>query len=205
MTRARFLKLSLCTLAVLCVHIFVLLPGTLRADAAPARGKLKSAGSGSGTPQSAAPLPSPLPKRGNIAVLVKGWSQQHNASTAALIIQRLTAKGYKVVDQNKLAAIRQSKAAIAALDGDINAIMKLSSQYGVGTTITVNAEAGQSMVNEFGLYTGTASVAVMAVTSGGNMVFSDTVRGKQVGYTPEEAAQKAIETAALLAVDRMAQ
>jgi hypothetical protein len=206
MTRARFLKLLLCALAALCVYISVLPPEALRAEAAPARGKLKSVtGAGAGKPQPSEPLPEPLPKRGNIAVLVDGWSPQHNASTAALVVQRLTKGGYKVVDQNKLAAIRQSKAAVAALDGDIGAIVKLSSQYGVGTTITISAEAGQPRRNEFGLYTGTASVAVMAVTSGGKMIFSDTVRGKQVGYTPDEAAQKAIEAAALLAVDRMVQ
>jgi hypothetical protein len=149
--------------------------------------------------------PEPLPKKGSIAVLVKGVSDHHNASVAALVSQRLVAAGYKVVDPNKLAAMRRSAAARLALEGNVEAIMNLSKQYGVGTTITVNAQTGWPVLNEFKLYTGTSSAAVMAVTSGGRVVYSDTVQGKQVGYTEDEAAQKAIEAAALLAVDRMTQ
>jgi hypothetical protein len=148
--------------------------------------------------------PAPLPKKGTIAVLVKGVSEQHNASVAALVSQRLAANGYKIVDSQKLAAIRRSKAAMAALDGDVDALVRINSQYQVGTAITINAQAGRSVVNEFGLYTGTASVAIMAV-SGSNMVYSDTVQSKKVQYAPDEAAQAAIEAAALLAVDRMTQ
>ncbi|MCL2010286.1 MAG: hypothetical protein FWG71_07030, partial [Synergistaceae bacterium] len=144
-------------------------------------------------------------KRGTIAVLVNGVSPHHNATVAALVSQRLVAKGYNVVDQKRLAAIRESRLAMAALNGDMDAFLKISSQYGVGTTITINAQAGIPMFNEFQLLTGTASAAVMAVTSGGRIVYSDTVQGKQVGYTPDEAAQKAIEAAALLAVERMTQ
>jgi len=138
-------------------------------------------------------------------VLARGISDQHNASVAALVSQRLTARGYRVVDPGRLAAIRQHRIAIAALDGDIDAIIRLSSQFGVGTTITINAHAGQPVVNEFNLLTGTASVAVMAITSAGNIIYSDTVQGKQVGYSPHEASQKAVEAAALLAVNRMTQ
>jgi hypothetical protein len=172
---------------------------SFRAEAAIKKGKL------SNEPTRNDFRPEPLSKTGSIAVLVKGNWDHHNASVAALVSQRLVAKGYKVVDEKKLAAIRQSKVALAALNGDVDAIIRLSSQYGVGTTITLNAQAGAPVRNEFNLMTGTASVAVMAITSGGNIVYSDTVQGKQVGYTPDEAAQKAIEAAALQAVDRMTQ
>jgi hypothetical protein len=124
---------------------------------------------------------------------------------AALVSQRLTARGYRVVDEGRMAAIRRNRIAIAALDGDIDAIIRLSSQFGVGTTITINAQSGQPVTNEFNLLTGSASVAVMAVTSRGNIVYSDTVQGRNVGYTPDETSQRAIEEAALLAVDRMTQ
>ena len=195
MFRSRALKL----LCEFCVCIAILSTMNFpQADAAIRRGKLDSSPSQNNTFR-----PEPLPKNGSIAVLVRGISDHHNATVAAIISQRLVAKGYKVVDEEKLAAIRQSKVALAALNGDVDAIIRLSSQYGVGTTITLNAEAGQPVINEFNLLTGTASVAVRAVTSGGNVVYSDTVQGKQVGYTYDEAAQKAIEAAALLAVDRM--
>ena len=149
--------------------------------------------------------PEPLPKKGSVAVLVKGVSDHHNASVAALVSQQLVAKGYKVLDPNKLAAMRKSAAARLALEGNVEAIMNLGKKYGVGTTITINARTGRPVLNELNLYTGTSSTAVMAVTSGGSVVYSDSVQGKQVGYTSDEAAQKAIEAAALLAVERMTQ
>ena len=194
-----FCSRALKLICVFCVSITVLFTMNFpQADAAIRRGKLDSSPS-----QNNNFRPDPLPKAGSIAVLVKGISDHHNATVAAIVSQRLVAKGYKIVDEEKLAAIRQNKVAIAALNGDVDAIIRLSSQYGVGTTITINAEVGQPVVNEFDLMTGTASVAVMAVTSGGKIVYSDTVQGKQVGYTYDEAAQKSIEAAALLAVDRM--
>ena len=58
-------------------------------------------------------------------------------------------------------------------------------------------------LNEFQLYTGTSSVAVMVTASNGSQIYADTVAGKQVGYTPSEAKQKSLEAAAALAVKRM--
>ena len=69
--------------------------------------------------------------------------------------------------------------------------------------ITAQLQAGWPVVNDFRLYTGTASIAIMVMSSGGQMIYADTVDGKQVGYTRDEAAQKSIEAAAKLAVERM--
>jgi hypothetical protein len=121
------------------------------------------------------------------------------------MIQQLKAKGYTVKDKNELARIRNSKAADLALKGDVDAIMKLGSQYGVSTTITVSVTAGRPVTNEFGLQTGTASLAVRAISSGGREIFGDTVLSKQVGYTDDEARDKSIEAAAFEAVERMTQ
>jgi hypothetical protein len=65
--------------------------------------------------------------------------------------------------------------------------------------------AGRPVENEFKLLTGTASAAVRAISSGGVMLYGDTVSGKQVGYTPDEASQKALEAAVMAAADRMTQ
>jgi hypothetical protein len=146
----------------------------------------------------------PLPRKGSIAVLVKGPSEQHTASALSIMIQQLTAEGYKIMDQNKLAQIRKSKAAQYALEGNVDAIMKLSSQYGIAATVTVTVTAGEPVENEFYLMTGTASAAVKAISSGGAMLYGDTVSSKQVGYTPDEASQKAIEAAVRTAAERMA-
>ena len=144
-----------------------------------------------------------LPTKGSIAILTKGPSEQHTASVASILTRELVAKGYKVVDPDTLAAIRRSKAAALALDGNTDAIMKLGKQYGFSTMITAQLEAGRPVVNEFELYTGTSSIAIMVMSSGGQMIYADTVMGKQVGYTRDEAAQKSIESAAKLAVKRM--
>ena len=150
-----------------------------------------------------APAFASLPKTGSIAILAKGPSEQHAASVASILTRQLTASGYKVVDPNTLAAIRRNRAAEAALRGDVNAIMNLGRQYGFSTMITAQLEAGEPMTNEFRLFTGTSSIAVMAMSSGGQMIYADTVMGRQVGYTSSEAAQKSIEAAAQLAVRRM--
>lgn len=146
-----------------------------------------------------------LPKNGSIAILAKGPSEQHVASTTSLVTQQLMARGYKVVDQNKLANIRRSKAAALALEGNVEAIKNLSKQYGFSTMLTIQIQAGNPAENEFKLYTGTASLAVMATSSNGSRLYADTVSGKQVGYTPDEAAQKSVEAAAKLAVSKMTQ
>ncbi len=143
-----------------------------------------------------------LPK-GSIAVLAKSASAQEAAQTASIFTRQLIAKGYKVVDPQKLEAIRRSKAAALALDGNVDAIMKLGKQYGFSTLITAQVEAGRPVLNEFQLYTGTSSVAVMVTASNGSQIYADTVAGKQVGYTPSEAQQKSLEAAAALAVKRM--
>ena len=143
-----------------------------------------------------------LPK-GSIAVLSKSASAQEAAQVASVFTRQLLAKGYKVVDPKKLEAIRRSKAAALALDGNVDAIMKLGRQYGFSTMITAQVEAGSPVLNEFQLYTGTSSVAVMVTASNGSQIYADTVAGKQVGYTPSEAKQKSLEAAAALAVKRM--
>ena len=198
MSDSRILKLGLrVAAATLCLGLIFSFSG--RADAA-IKKKIP------GPPPSKEALRSaPLPKKGSIAVLVNGSSPQHAESALSIMIQQLTAKGYKIVEQNKLAQMRRSKAAKYALEGNVDAIMKLSSQYGVSTTVTVTVTAGEPVENEFKLQTGTASAAVRAISSGGVMLYGDTVSGKQVGYTSDEASRKALEAAIMTAADRMTQ
>jgi hypothetical protein len=198
MIDSRILKFGLrAVAAVLCMGLA--LSFSCRAEAA-IRKKIPTSPS-----KPEASLPAPLPKKGSIAVLVKAPSEQHTESAFSIMIQELTAKGYKIVDRDKLAQIRKSKAAQYALEGNVDAIMKLSSQYGISTTVTVTVTAGEPVENEFKLQTGTASAAVKAISSGGVMLYGDTVSGKQVGYTPDEASQKALEAAVRAAADRMTQ
>jgi len=140
----------------------------------------------------------------SFAVLANGPSTQHTKSTEAIITRQLLSKGYKVVDPAKLERIKKDRIARLALAGDVEAILKLSSGHGA-TMIVVQVEAGQPVVNEFKLYTGTSSLAVTVGAPNGSIIYADTVMGKQVGYTRDEAAQKSIETAASRAVANMTQ
>ena len=153
------------------------------------------------------PAQANLSKSGSIAILTKSdgskYGVQHAAAVAAIMTSELIANGYKVVNPDTLAAIRKNKAAEAALNGDVDAIIRLSKQYGYSTTITAQLKAGRPVLNEFQLYTGTSSLAIMVMSSGGQMIYADTVMGKQVGYTSDEAAQKSIEAAAKTAVQRI--
>jgi hypothetical protein len=146
---------------------------------------------------------SAIPKKGAIVVLVKGPSQKHVESATAIIIRELKAKGYNVVDQKRRDAIRSSKAAALALDGNVEAIMKLGSQFGFSTFIGVHAEADEPRMNEFELYTGTATLSFVATSSNGNHIGGDTFSAKQVGYSIAEAEQKSLEAAAKIATAKL--
>ena len=145
-----------------------------------------------------------LPRGSSFAVLANGPSAQHVRSTEAIITRQLLARGYRVVDPQRLDAIRRDRAARLALEGNIDAILRLSSGHGA-TMIVVQVEAGQPRENEFRLYTGTSSLAVTVGAPNGSIIYADTTRGRQVGYTSDEAAQMAIEAAASAAVAAMAQ
>ena len=140
-----------------------------------------------------------LPKRGDIAVVVTGDNPQHVRITESIIVEMLANNGYRVVDEAKMRRIRQAaaraKAARYALEGNVEAILKINASYSAAATVIARVQAGWPVVNEFGLYTGTSSVALMAVTSGGRKLGGKTSMGKQVGYTEDEAQYKSISAA----------
>ena len=140
-----------------------------------------------------------LPRRGDIAVIVTGDDAQHVKITESIIVEMLANNGYRVVDEAKMRKIRQAaaraKAARYALEGNVDAILKINANYSAAATVVARVQAGYPVVNEFGLYTGTSSVALMAVTSGGKKLGGKTSMGKQVGYTEHEAQYKSISAA----------
>jgi hypothetical protein len=140
------------------------------------------------------------------AVLANGPSTQHNKSAEAIVNRQLLAKGYKVVSPKQWdaiqKAIRADRVARLALQGDVESILKLSRAQ-QATMIVIQVEADTPRLNEFKLYTGTASFAVTVGAPNGHVIYADTTMGKQVGYTTGEALQKAIESAATKAVKGM--
>ncbi len=147
---------------------------------------------------------SALPKGKTIAVLVRSNSSQHARSAEAILINGLIQGGYKAVDRDRLESIRQNKAAALALEGDVDAILKLSQAYGFNVLVSGRATIHTPVKNEFGLFTATAVVSVTACQGGdGRQLFADTSTAKEVGYTGDEAGQKALEAAARQAARAM--
>ena len=140
-----------------------------------------------------------LPRNGDIAVLVEGDNRQHVAMAEAMIIDELVNHGYHVVDDARLAKMRKdaakSKAVIYVYEGNLSELIKLNAKYNASATVVARISSGTPVVNEFKLYTGTASAAITAVTSKGVRLGGKAAQGKAVGYTTDEARQNAINSA----------
>ncbi|MBQ7264156.1 MAG: hypothetical protein IJR14_10630 [Synergistaceae bacterium] len=176
-------------------------------DAGAAVRKGKLGGGSAPAPHAGAPARAMLPKKGDIAVVVDGPDGHHVRMAEAAIVEELVSRGYRVVDEGKMRKIRaaaaKAKAARLALEGDVEGILKINASYSVAATVVANVRAGRPRTNEFDLYTGTASVALMAVTSNGTRLGGQTAEGKQVGYTEDEAQQKAIDAAVRAGMSRV--
>lgn len=139
-----------------------------------------------------------LPKRGDIAIVVEGDDDQHVKVAETKIIDSLINHGYRVVDEKKMRAARyaavKAQAYRLAMQGNFNAIFKLNASYSVAATVLARVQAGQAVQNQFGLYTGTASITLLAVTSNGTKLGGKTANSKEVGYTEYEALMKCIES-----------
>ena len=166
---------------------------TCGAEAAKKRKASSSAPAASQVPDSV------LPKRGDIAIVVEGDDDQHVRITETKIIDSLINHGYRVVDEKKMRAAKaaavRAQAYRLAMQGNYNAIFKLNASYSVAATVLARVQAGQAVQNQFGLYTGTASVSLIAVTSRGTKLGGRTSSAKQVGYTEYETLMNCIESA----------
>lgn len=137
-----------------------------------------------------------LPKHGDIAVIVEGDDDQHVRITETKIIDSLVNHGYRVVDEKKMRAAKaaavRAQAYRLAMQGNYNAIFKLNASYSVAATVMARVQAGQAVQNQFGLYTGNASISIMAFT-GGKKLGGKTSTSKEVGFTEYETLMKCIE------------
>lgn len=142
-----------------------------------------------------------LPKGKTIAVLVRG-TPSHAAAVRSLLVRALLGGGYRAVDEQQLEKIRHSKAAALALEGNVDAILQLGRSFGFSVLLSGTVTVPKPVKNEFGLFTATASVSVTAChAADGRQIMALTESAKEIGYTPEEAAQKAAEKAAASAGD----
>ena len=85
-----------------------------------------------------------LPKKGDIGVIVEGSNPQHVSTAEAAIVEMLVSHGYRVVDEAKMkrmrAAAAKAKAARYALEGNVEAIMKLNASYSAAATVVARVE-----------------------------------------------------------------
>ena len=139
-----------------------------------------------------------LPRRGDIAVIVEGDDRQHIAIAEVMIIDELINRGYKVVDEAKMKRIKmaaaKAKAAQYAWEGNIEGLLKLNGNYSVSATVLARVRAEYPRKNEYRLYTGTASVTLMAV-AGAKKLGGRLADSKVVGYTVEETMRKSLQEA----------
>ena len=196
--RMNWLKRAAALAALGCLALC--LAAGQEAGAAVRKGKLSRPDNQDFAPvQPQAPARPMLPKRGDIAVVVDGPDRHHVSMAEAAIVETLVSRGYRVVDEAKMKKIRaaaaRAKAARLALEGNVEGILRINASYSVAATVVANVRAGRPRLNEFELFTGTASVAIMAVTSNGTRLGGQTAEGKQVGYTEDEARQKSIDAA----------
>lgn len=132
-----------------------------------------------------------LPSDGRVAVIFD------NHLVESQIMDALISAGYKVVERNQLEKIKQSQAAILALQGNAEAIMKLGSTYNIAYFVKGKAQLEEPRLNEFNLYTATASLSIQAYrTKDARFLLSQVFSAKAVGYTGEEAQRKALMDAA---------
>ena len=180
------------------VIALVLLLCLVFACGAEAKPKKKRTSSSAASSQSSQ-RDSVLPKRGDIAIVVEGDDDQHVRIAETKIIDSLIAHGYRVVDEKKMKAARaaavRAQAYRLAMQGNYNAIFKLNASYSVAATVLARVQAGQAVQNQFGLYTGTASVSLLAVTSNGTKLGGKTSSAKEVAFTEYETLMKCIESA----------
>mgnify|MGYP006916046558 CR=1 FL=1 len=140
-----------------------------------------------------------LPENGDIAVIADSTDSQHAAMAEAIIIDQLIENGYRVVDDARLGKIHReaerSKAVTRAFGGNVSGISNIGKSNKVAVTILARVKAGIPERNEAKLYTGTASVTIIAINSNGTKTGGKVFQGKAVGYTIDEARENALTSA----------
>jgi hypothetical protein len=150
-----------------------------------------------------------MPNKGEVAVIAVGmnaYSKEFSHIVEDSVIQELLSAGYKVVDEAKKkqiqAAVAQRKADAAYLNGDVDALMKISFSYNVSSTIAVRfrVDEAANTVNtgKYQGYTASATVTFNAKSSGGDYTRASAspIMTTGTGVTPSKATDRAVMSAA---------
>lgn len=144
-----------------------------------------------------------LPPHKRICVLIpeeaSGWFRQNLAVGTAetLIKQELLMNGYPIVNESMVEKVKKDQRVLLLEQGNPKAIKELGKIYDIRIFLVGKATLAEPIKNDFGTFTGTATVAVQAYSaSDAKYLLAQSASAKELGGTPDEAAQKALETAA---------
>ncbi|WP_242601135.1 hypothetical protein [Thermanaerovibrio acidaminovorans] len=143
-----------------------------------------------------------LPPHKRIAVMIfesaSGLFRDNLAvdTASTVITQALIENGYPVVNDAQVKKIKADKRSELLRSGDAKAIKALGKTYDVRIFLVGKATLAEAVRNDFGTYTATATVTIQGYsTQDGKYLLSQMASSKQLGGTPDEASQKALEAA----------
>ncbi|EHM10538.1 hypothetical protein TheveDRAFT_1420 [Thermanaerovibrio velox DSM 12556] len=144
-----------------------------------------------------------LPQHKRIAVVIfeeaSGFFRENLAvdTSSTVITKTLIENGYPVVNAAQVERIKQDKRSELLMNGNPKAIRELGKIYDVRIFLVGKATMAQAVKNDFGTYTATATVTIQGYsTQDGKYLLSEMSSSKQLGGTPDEASQRAVEAAA---------
>lgn len=135
----------------------------------------------------------------NIAVFIGDIGQTFFTSGGAAentIRGILLQNGFKIVNEAQMEKIKRSVDTRKIIGGNKNLIKSFTKNYHVGQVVVGQATVHKPRLNEFNMYTGTAVVSLNAYDANAQYVAASSVTGKEVGYSEDEAAHKALIAAA---------
>ncbi|MCX7828237.1 MAG: hypothetical protein N2315_03405 [Thermanaerothrix sp.] len=144
-----------------------------------------------------------LPQHKRIAVVIfeeaSGLFRENLAvdTSSTVITKALIENGYPVVNAAQVERIKRDKRSELLMTGNAKAIRELGKVYDVRIFLVGKATLAEAVKNDFGTYTATATVTLQGYsTQDGKYLLSEMSSSKQLGGTPDEASQKAVEAAA---------
>ena len=135
-----------------------------------------------------------VPVKGNVAVVIRA-KPSYEGAAEAYVLEALIARGYKPVDEKKMAQVRRARAMFFAAEDNVGAIKRLSAQYGIDTLISVTVDANQRKDPIAG-YDANTSMTAKVASSGGKYIYAGGSNARKVSRTPEDALSRSMEAAA---------
>ncbi len=135
----------------------------------------------------------------DIAVIVDGDDPLQVETAETRIISFLIQNGYSPANEEKMRAVKADaakyQAVSLAMQENYSAVFRLIAGYSLAAVVLADVLEGHAEKNPFDLYTGMASVRLLAVTSSVTKMGGQTSSKRAVAFGEEEAVLKSIEAA----------